>query len=137
MEEKLRKCIGKVYIRTNYDEDTYIGDGFGTLESFCLQHFKGNVTTEMLLKMIEGNPLHEEGTFDIIINLGDTHIPAFERIHTFSMPPGLLDIEYMPNPLTENRKEPEPPYKPKLHAYDKRRNYKKINYWKRIRSRLF
>ena len=146
-EELLKACVGKVYIKSLYLEKFCIGEGYGVLEDFFERWFCDNVTKENILHNIELSVLRavlqldsDQTTCDITIDLGDSRIEVLEMVQNFTMPPklpDLPDIVMLPNPLTEKHKEPVPPYCSKLHAYDKRRNYVKKNYWNRIRSRLF
>ena len=146
-EELLKQSVGKVFLRTMYHEDLCLGEGYDVLKNFCETWFHGNVSKEKILHNIELSVFHadlqpdsDQTTCDITIDLGDSRIEVLEMVQNFTMPPklpDLPDIVMLPNPLTEKHKEPVPPYCSKLHAYDKRRNYVKKNYWNRIRSRLF
>ena len=49
----------------------------------------------------------------------------------------VLEIQLMDAAILDEPERELPPYRSKLHAYDKRRNYSKKSYWNRIRSRLF
>ena len=146
-EELLKQSVGKVIIRTMYYSDFCIGEGYDFLEDFCQIWFKGHVTKEKILHNIELSVFHaylqpdsDQTTCDIIIDLGDRRIEIIDVSQTLTISPKLpelADIVVLPNPLTEKRKEPVPPNQSKLLAYDKRRNYAKMNCWNRIRSRCF
>ena len=56
--------------------------------------------------------------------------------HVFTMPE-LPEIKVMDAAILEEPERELPPYRSKLLAYDKRRNYSKKSYWNRIRSRCF
>lgn len=144
-EELLKQSVGKVFLRTMYHEDICLGEGYDVLENFCERWFHGNITKEKILHNIELSvfnacfqPDSDQTTCNIIIDLGDQRIEIIERIESIPfVMPKLPDIVMLPNPLKEKHKEPVPPYRSKLHAYEKRRNYSKKSNWKRIRSRLF
>jgi len=149
-EELLKQSVGKIFIRSMYNSDFCIGEGYDTLEDFCEVFFKGNVTKEKILHNIELSVFHadlqpdsDQTTCNIIIDLGDRRIEIIEVPQTLTMPPKLPDLPDLPeivvldNPLTEKRKEPAPPYQSKLLTYGKRRKYGKKNCWNRIRSRCW
>lgn len=131
--------VGKVYI-VSTTGNVLIGEGYDTLIDFTVKFYANRIdkasAEEKLLNMIERRLEDTERSEKMDFFVGDGTTIVYEvPIQTLTMPE--VPEVILHDCVCEKRKEPVPPYRQKLHAYDKRRNYGNKNNWNRIRSRLF
>lgn len=144
LEYKISVKVGKVYAYKREGIRKLIGEGYDCLCKFLYEINKGRISPATIQTRLEDNfkrlaPDAEEHTIDIGVWVDDDTFDSIlfadtEGIRVMEMCK-LPEIEFIP--LVEAPEPPVPPYRSKLLAYDKRRNYSKKSYWNRIRSRLF
>lgn len=137
--------VGTIYARCGVSMKP-VGKGYDDLCKFLAFVSEGQVSPPDIDSWLECHckaisPDTEHFTFDVHIEVSEEIyrlIGAIESVpfHVLTMPE-LPEIQILDAAITEEPKRELPPYRSKLHAYNKRRNYAKKNYWNRIRSRLF
>jgi hypothetical protein len=138
--------IGKVYAYNPSRGRKCVGDGYKCLCKFIYDVNKGKLPYSEIEARIEASaeslaPDTELQSVDVLVKI-DTE--TYDAIEVAELPNHVyvLTRPHLPEvmecvPLVEAPEPPVPPYRSKLHAYNKRRNYSKKSYWNRIRSRLF
>lgn len=145
LEYTIRFKVGTIYARYGMLKKR-IGTGYDSLCQFLEALSVGRVSCSDIDTWLEFQseqlaPDVEQQTVDVHIEVGEEVFNAIKvtteatPFHVLTMPEP-PDIQIMDAVLEEPERE-LPPYRSKLLAYDKRRNYSKKTYWNRIRSRLF
>lgn len=138
--------IGKVYAYNPLRGRKCVGEGYKSLCKFIYDVNDGKLSPSEIETKLEAHaqriaPDTELQTVDVCVQIDTETYDAIEvaemenqvYVLTKLSEPPLIDFI----PLVEAPEPPVPPYRSKLHAYNKRRNYSKKSYWNRIRSRLF
>ena len=144
LEYKIRIRVGNIYVWCG-DCKKKIGEGYENLCQFVAFVNNGHVSPANIDTWLEAYskkvaPDTAECTFDVHFLVSEE---VFNSIHvtTEAVPYHVLPcqncLKVMDAAILEEPERELPPYRSKLLAYDKRRNYSKKSYWNRIRSRLF
>ena len=146
LEYTIRFKVGTIYARYGMLTKR-IGTGYDSLCQFLEALSVGRVSCSDIDTWLEFQseqlaPDVEQQTVDVHIEVSEEVFRAIEVVteavpyHVLTMPEP-PEIQVMDAAILDEPERELPPYRSKLHAYDKRRNYSKKSYWNRIRSRLF
>jgi hypothetical protein len=140
LEYTVRAHIGKVYAENHFGR-ALIGEGVGAIEALARELVVEPARVDAFIEEFNKHFPEPDCPIDIVVRVddgfdfGDREVQVYNT-HTFRIDdvklPELIDCSV----VMERPEVPPPPYRPKLLAYDKRRNYSKKGGWNRIRSRL-